>query len=618
MLDIEHNRISRNSTLGDVLKHVGTVELQSLYDTYLQPVLAKHPDVAARIPGSMEKQRAQDMRAALLAVLEAPSCLAEMFNMLPSTARRVLGMTAWALDMPASELERVVKKPLDIALSYNQMRRLLIVAPPEYALLGVRVLPGVCPWNAPPPKSVPANKYHVSMFPCIAEMFRPVLPKPEHYALKSGVKPAAHLHRFTNEPHALSDLRMANDWLESGTAKVNLNGKVASTALVKLGTMLGGPDFFPKVKGVQSALKAALLVEMLRTSHRQKSDVPILDRMGRSLLDAFQSSRFSVLPAFCPHVRTRWGRLDPGIERNIKPALVSLLRALPPGQWVSLDDVGRHVKVRGYDIRPVEDYCGLHTDDNRVFDQQAFMFSTATYADPRDVVELPIVKGMFFLAAACGWMELAYRTPTERVARHVHHLSWGTGGMKADTGNGDTPYLCLEHARLTELGAYVLGVTDGYVAQVVETGATITLDDTRLVATVKGNDAVKRVILEGMMERVSASCYVMTFESLLHGCREAEMIKQRIARFRTHVCAKPPEVWESMFARALTRATPVEAVDDYAVYTVPDDPELVRLIATDPELRRIVRRAEGRLILVRHTDTRMLRKHLESHGFIAI
>lgn len=223
------------------------------------------------------------------------------------------------------------------------------------------------------------------------------------------------------------------------------------------------------------------------------------------------------------------------------------------------------------------------------------------YIHPGNIVRQlsePFVKALLFCFSTLGMVELAYREPQA----------------------GDTsPYDGLQYVRLTELGKYVLEITDHYEPQFTnDEDPAFKLDEQRLLIKVLRNDSPFVQLLANFAACITPSLYSVSYESFLRDCSTYHDVEQKVKMFKQYICKNQPQVWKQFMADVTKRCNPFGVPkDNYVLLTLsPDDTDLQRLVLTVPSIRRYVLKAESYMLLVKEDDLDKLSAAMKKLGYL--
>jgi len=225
--------------------------------------------------------------------------------------------------------------------------------------------------------------------------------------------------------------------------------------------------------------------------------------------------------------------------------------------------------------------------------------------DDYELLSLPLVRGVAFMLAAMGFAEIRYNLPDE------------VGPWLRNGRDYLTPFDGLSAIRLTPLGAYAFGKTDELE---IDTSARdrvrIVLNEHRLTLTCREPDRMMELLLGDYMEKISDGCYRMTRQSLLHGCKKATDVAERIEHFKNRIPAEIPPYWQKFFDDVVADCVALKRKPGYVVYRISDTPELRRLFLSDPVLREKSIKTSGPGVAIKKGDLPAVSRRLASLGYL--
>ncbi|EAY30586.1 hypothetical protein M23134_03224 [Microscilla marina ATCC 23134] len=89
----------------------------------------------------------------------------------------------------------------------------------------------------------------------------------------------------------------------------------------------------------------------------------------------------------------------------------------------------------------------------------------------------------------------------------------------------------------------------------------------------------------------------------------------QISVFKQVLSKNPPKIWQEFFIALTQKAYQLNNQNnEYLIYQLPDNPELIRLIAKDEFLRKYIIRAEYHSVLIPHKHKAKVKKS----GFLIV
>ena len=441
----------------------------------------------------------------------------------------------------------------------------------------------------------------------IRDALRKVLPKPADYAIQPLKQKGETDFSYCCEPTVLTELTRMVEFVQQGHLTLKKNGEPSVKGLRDLASVAGLQEFYQPGSGKEiERLRVEILISFLLSVDLKKAGSLSSPQvfLRRALKIWVADDDYLLTEQLLEHLRIKWNRYYADASWNVKKKLLQILKELHTESWVSIINIYNYCVVR---------QVGLLEKQMGVLEYQMIEKTTYgswdrwEYVGPSSlllVVYLPMLRAFFFLAASLGLVEIGYNLPVnENIQRPKRdYLSRFDG---------------LQYVRLTELGAYVTGKTKKYTsAKQKQASAVFTLDETRLLLTMEGDDPIAALTLEKMLERVGSGRYMMTFESLFKDCRSKRDVQQKISLFRKTICKKPPKIWLDFFAGALLRVNPLAPEPGLRVFTINQDEELLQLLASAPDITPLIFKVEGLRIAVRKTDISTLTSRLKKHGYL--
>ncbi|NHZ94880.1 hypothetical protein [Massilia sp. CCM 8734] len=195
------------------------------------------------------------------------------------------------------------------------------------------------------------------------------------------------------------------------------------------------------------------------------------------------------------------GRLTPVAARR---AIVGqFLQDCPAARWVEVDELGRFMRAEGAPLAVAKDPWSLYLEDPN--------YGALAYTDDEwDIFERRYLLCVLFeYCATLGMIDLAYRSPHD--ARPRFQDLWGGQGMSFLSR-----YDGLMHVRLTELGAYCLGLSPSYTAPAQAASCTLSVSASLQIGVTHGSLSAEDVLLlENWASRDSASLWRLDREKTM-------------------------------------------------------------------------------------------------------
>jgi hypothetical protein len=434
------------------------------------------------------------------------------------------------------------------------------------------------------------------------------LPKPPDYTLNPLPKKRKTAFSHCSEASALTETVRMVEFIGQGHLALKKNGEATVKGLRDLTSMSGLQEFYPPGSSKElQRVKAELLASFFLGIDLKKKGAlsPPQDLLRRIFTCWVEEEEFLLVEKLLGHLRiTRRDYYYSYVSWNIKKGLRKLLKALQLGKWFSMENIYNYCVVHRINLlekRP--EALEFHRIEETSYGNWE-SWDPLRSATIVEVLYIPVLQAFFFLAAALGLVEIDYDAPTNK-------------NYKRPKRDYLSVYDGLQQVCLTKLGAYVVGKTRNYTSREPEKAkAVFTLDTTRLLLTMEGDDPIAALTLEKMLEQMGSGRYMLTFDSLFKDCQSKRDVQGKIALFRKRICNKPPKIWLDFFSRALERVNPLTPEPTFKVFKVEQDHELLQLLASDPDISPLLYKMEGFCIAVKTADIAKLSSRLRRHGYL--
>jgi hypothetical protein len=286
-----------------------------------------------------------------------------------------------------------------------------------------------------------------------------------------------------------------------------------------------------------------------------------------------------------------------------RPPINEALSQCLPGRWVKVEELIRFMQSKGLDFKvaryPWKLYLGDshygHLDD---------------YGSETIIGSRYLLAFLFEYAATLGLIDVAFTHPAGALMDFDHFY-----------GGQDLEYLSrydgLKYLRLNSLGAYVLGLSDGYDPPAFEPRPVLTvLPNHEIVIT----DAVSlspadKLFLNKIGKKASSSLWRLTRATLLTAAQSGSDTKQ-VRAFLESRSSKPlPETVIQLLNDAAGRSTRL-SYSGRAHLIACQDPVLAQLISSDRKVSKLCLAAAGDYIVVLPGKESDFIKALSDMGYI--
>jgi len=285
-----------------------------------------------------------------------------------------------------------------------------------------------------------------------------------------------------------------------------------------------------------------------------------------------------------------------------RPMINTLLTDLQPGKWISIDELARVMQTKySYSFEMVNYDWKLYFSDQH--------YGHIDYNDTWPLLQFRyLLIYLFEYCATLGLVDVAYQHP--QGARYEDYSScWGTD---------DLLYLShcdgLQYIRINELGAFVMGHTDDYVAQEGKNDV-YAFDGTDLLISDAGAIPPGRELyLEKIAERTEVDRWRLTISSLLTAISGGESLTEIRKTLESSAAKKFSRELEQLFNEARQRSTAF--VDVGQTTLIECTPESRKKALTDKKLRSLCMPAGEKYLVAVPGKELKLAMAIKSTGFI--
>jgi hypothetical protein len=286
-----------------------------------------------------------------------------------------------------------------------------------------------------------------------------------------------------------------------------------------------------------------------------------------------------------------------------RPVIYEALGQCLPGRWVKVEELMRFMQSKGLDFQVARYPWKLYLGDSH-------------YGHLDDYGSESILRSRYLLAflfeyaATLGLIDVAFTHPAGALVDFDHLY-----------GGYDLEYLSrydgLKYLRLNPLGAYVLGLSDGYDPPAFEPRPVLTvLPNHEIVIT----DAVSlspadKLFLNKIGKKVSSSLWRLTLSTLLDAAQSGTDTKQVRAFLESRSSQPLPETVIQLLNDAVGRSTRL-SYSGRAHLIACKDPVLVQLISSDRKASKLCLAAAGNYIVVLPGKEKDFIKTVADMGYI--
>ncbi len=282
-------------------------------------------------------------------------------------------------------------------------------------------------------------------------------------------------------------------------------------------------------------------------------------------------------------------------------AIEDALRHCPVGAWVQVDDFGRFMRAEDLDFTVCNDPWRLYVADPH--------YGALGYQGFHDweILELRYLLALLFeYAAPLGLIDVAYVEP--QGARRDFGQLWGTDDLEFLSR-----YDGLTHFRLTELGAYCLGLRDDYSPSRPASSARLSVLPSLRVQVVGGQPgAEEALLLDTWATRETDTTWLLDHHRALTAAEQGHDLEALRAFLRAGDEQALPDSVESFIDTVARNAPALKTVASALLVECPD-PETACRIAE--RLTKLCHPAGPRHLAVRVEQADAFRTALHGLGY---
>lgn len=274
--------------------------------------------------------------------------------------------------------------------------------------------------------------------------------------------------------------------------------------------------------------------------------------------------------------------------------IFQIIKDMPPESWITFENIKKFASTHFIKLLPLSDWRinKLSID----FGTQRYYGMTNQITSAMDYVAIPTLAGHIFLLAAFGLMEIAI---DENVPLKFSY------------------YDGLQACRLTDLGAYILGMKETYSPPESESDTKLSFDENSPVIRIEGNILLGDTMMNDYAVKVSGNRYQFSPEKFLKNCKTTQDLENKIALFKQTINQKLPGFWEDYLKQLITNSKEVHPKKNMRVFKLPpENKELHRIIAQDNDLRNLIIKAEGFHIIVEEQRSAAFINRMKALGYL--
>jgi|GEM_PF-1394819 hypothetical protein len=409
---------------------------------------------------------------------------------------------------------------------------------------------------------------------------------------------------FDGQEAIFNDLPILSAYMKQhGLETLKAIKKAKTSEINKLKKNLDSREFFPKAKKLTGTLRHHFLGNLFLNVPQSLYNRNTLDLLRHLFREVYPANNYKSAFSIFSHIK--------GLEKYeyATSAVWEIMfsqevKTFQPNHWYEFDSwflnyqLERDIKIFDFQIAIDKIYEPWFYSNGYYHTVRQDVNHNINFIHER-FVYTPLLKGTLFLFAAFGLIDLAY---DEAITEEEFE------------GDIPDPYRSLKYFRLNDLGAFILGLTNTYVPPKIIASDELFLSKDALVITTHEDNKKAQILLKEYLNEAGDNRYTTDYEKFTSRCNSVLEIKEKIRDFK-NIVGKVPENWQLFFDEIIENAHPIEELDQYKIFKIKNNPELIRIIARDETLKKWIIKAEQFHIIVLEKDIYKVKKRLRQLGY---
>lgn len=434
--------------------------------------------------------------------------------------------------------------------------------------------------------------------------------KPKDYYLydsKEELKKIKKMYKSNNEKEFLLNFDKYVDFFLSGEINKSNDGKVLKESKRNIIKHCNITEYYEDLKNLEH-LKAEIISLFLLIINEKYVNHKFLNssNMKNIINDFINGKIFVDVPyPYTSHFlnylkgyKNIWENKENFLSLK---SLIELLKEMNEDDCVSVENILKAFLYRENNTELInfndsKDYIYI----NEANSERARIYLYEEYVEY--VVE-PFVKSLLFILGTLGILELYYTKPKDCESLYIK-----TGYLSKYDG--------LKFIKLTDFGKFIFDKTTNYSMPKSYEKVEVFLDEKQLILTVVGEAPAKRIFFERIAKKIGENSYKLSFVTFKKGLKTKEDFIERLEKFKNNLNNKEmPLNWLEFFDEFKRKFDSIERTDDYIVYKIPEDKELIDIILNDKKIREHILKAEQYHILIEKAKLESFKKLLGEYGY---
>lgn len=412
-------------------------------------------------------------------------------------------------------------------------------------------------------------------------------------------------NRFNVSELIFQELPIVNAYINQGRLKLTKKGKITEAALKKMLKFCNLKEFFESTSHKTYVTYRSRFLADIALYLNEEAPKNVTGDVMHSLQHLTKSFTEYMVAIEKMLFHTKgWDYID--TQSKPYASFRSLLNELPAKEWIEIDALHKYVQLKGLDFSALYNSWDLRSIQVTLVKKSPYEHKVTLYLHKTNyykVFTIPFLLNAIALFASLGILEVAYDDAAweDLLMTHEKFL---------------TPGIDFKYVRLTNLGAYLLGKTKDYAPPALKEDKVI-LDEENLLFLYQGDNLALLGMIESVSNKVSTNLYQVSFETVLGNCNNSKEVEAQISVFSQLLSKNPPKIWQEFFESLQQKSYQlINQNEEYLIYQLPNNQELLRLVATDDFLRKYIIKAEFHNVLIPHKHKAKIKKYLKKSGFL--
>ncbi|MFN8673094.1 MAG: hypothetical protein U0457_13570 [Candidatus Sericytochromatia bacterium] len=577
--------------------------LLRLYKDYFKQ-FEPNPNVKLEHKGttnSDQKLQKKELARIFTNIISSDVSFNELMSNLPNDVKKVFEKITWSgIKYTPEELD----KDLEVKILIKEPK---INLNPLFSIICSEKISGITPGSF---------EYKLFLPDELRKATKKYLSHPEFYNI-IPVGRVEELTEFTfiSNGTLIKDISIYNNYVTKDNITFSKQDKPSPTSIRNMKDFCEISEFYEATqdKNLEN-LRTELIISFFKNFHDKNDDNNLM--ILRKALYALVEGDHFLLDSLINHIKGK-SELKNSKDyesRNItnKKELLTLIKNMPEGEWVSLENIASYCSYRDLNIHvfdlDVSNYLYFEETKSGASKYSFTQKTNIKQENINDVVFMPMLKGFFFLLSAVGLFDMAYDSAYNHIykQKNIDYLS---------------PYDGLKYVRLNDFGAYVLGKKEALSEDLTATdedaeeGLKIELNNDFLLMKVEGKDKFKTALIDKISKKLSENIYQVTEETFLSSCNNIDEIKDKIEKLKNQIEDVFPKVWSDFFRKLLDKASSVETHENIKIFSSKDN-DFNKLLLHQKELYNLVLKVEEGFFAIKEENIPELKSILKKYGYL--